>query len=125
MYYIGITVSRDPVHPVVDAHFVGFGNHSTVILGWDPEKHKIRRFHHCYIDEFNTRVNKDQVATPNTVILRDLPNEYTTPDGKIDPTKVKLVTTTFDEAEHRLDPNKQTTISSTIWWEYKVYSVVY
>jgi len=80
--YIGLTVDRDQVHPVADAYFVGFANHSSVVLGWDPEKHKIRRFHHCYIDEFNTRVNEDQVATPNIVILRDLPNEYTTPDGK-------------------------------------------
>ena len=108
--YIGLTVDRDQVHPVADAYFVGFANHSSVVLGWDPEKHKIRRFHHCYIDEFNTRVNEDQVATPNTVILRDLPNDYTTPDGKIDPTKVKLVTSIFDETNQRLDPNKLTTI---------------
>ena len=50
------------------------------------------------------------MATPNTVILRDLPNEYPIPDGKIDPSKVKLVTCSFDKTNHRLDPNKLTTI---------------
>ena len=84
------------------------------MLGWDPEKHTVRRFHHCYIDEFNTRINEDEKATPNTVILRDLPNDYLTPEGKLDPTKVKLVTTNFKEAENRLDPEKLTTIVITL-----------
>ena len=33
-----------------------------------------------------------------------------TPEGKLDPTKVKLVTTNFKEAENRLDPEKLTII---------------
>ena len=67
--YIGITVDPEDVHPVADGYFVGYSNHTTVILGWDPEKHTVRRFHHCYIDEFNTGINEDEKATPNTVIL--------------------------------------------------------
>ena len=56
--YIGITVDPEDVHPVADGYFVGYSNHTTVVLGWDPEKHTVRRFHHCYIDEFDTRINE-------------------------------------------------------------------
>ena len=84
------------------------------MLGWDPERHTVRRFHHCYIDEFNTRINEDEKTTPNTVILKDLPTDYMTPEGKLDPTKVKLVTTNFKEAENHLDPEKLTTIVITL-----------
>ena len=58
--YIGITIDPEDVHPVADGYFVGYSNHTTVMLGWDPERHTVRRFHHCYIDEFNTRINEDE-----------------------------------------------------------------
>jgi hypothetical protein len=55
-----------------DAYFVGFQNHSTVMLGYQPQKHKIIRVHHALVDEFGCTL-QDTKLSPAEYLLRHHP----------------------------------------------------
>ena len=71
--YMDITIDKDELPQHCDGFFVGYANHSTVLLCYDPERHTIRRVHQAYVDEFNVRVLNTEQLTPNSVLLQDIP----------------------------------------------------
>ena len=89
--YIGITIDEDELPQHVDGYFVGYANHTTVLLAYDPESHIVKRIHHAYVDAYNVRTLQDEKLTPNSVILQDMPVSVLDSQGELDPTKVKVV----------------------------------
>ena len=108
--YIGMTIDKDELPRHVDGYFVGYANHSTVLLAYDPEAHVVKRVHHAYVDEYNVRILEGKHLTPNSVILQDMPPAVLDSQGHLDPSKVKLITSYLNESNERLDPNKCATI---------------
>ena len=94
--YIGITVSKNALHQHFDRYFVGYGNHSGIILVWDPQTRQVKRAHHGYIDEYNVRVLENEPLTPNSVLLRQFPTNILDENAELDSTKVKIISTNID-----------------------------
>ena len=67
--YIGITIDEHELPDHVDGHFVGYANHSTVMLVWDAESNMVKRAHHAYVDEWNVRVLEQERLSPNSVFF--------------------------------------------------------
>ncbi len=67
--YIGLTVDTSSMPKNDDVYFVGYANHSTVLLSWDPETSRIKSIHHVYMDEYNVRALADEKLAPNSVLL--------------------------------------------------------
>ena len=109
--YMGITITPDQLPPNADGYFVGYASHTSVILAYDPEAHKIKRIHHAYVDEYNVRTHEHEQLTPNSVLLQGLPQYALDAEGNLDPKRVKLVTSNIAEDKNRLDPSKLATIT--------------
>jgi hypothetical protein len=103
--YIGLTISDDELPDHVDGFFVGYASHSTVLLAWDPESRRIKRTHHCYVDEYNVRTNPDEKLSLNSVLLQDLPPAVINGKGILQPRQIKLVSSTLHETTDKLDPD--------------------
>ena len=86
-----------PALPNADGYFVGHASHTSFILAYDPESHKIKRIHHAYVDEYNVRTHEHEQLTPNSVLLQGLPQYALDINGNLDPKKVKLVTSNIAE----------------------------
>ena len=85
-----------------DAYFVGFQNHSTVMLGYQPQKHRIVRVHHAVVDEFGCTL-KDAKLSPAEYLLRHHPTmnltdatEYST---LIEPVELGFTDSPFDASK--------------------------
>ena len=63
--YIGITIDEGELPQHIDGYFVGYSNHTTVLLAYDPESHTIKRIHHAYVNECNVRTIHEEKLTPN------------------------------------------------------------
>ena len=79
--YIGITIDEDELPQHVDGYFVGYANHTTILLAYDPESHTVKRIYHAYVDEYNVRTLQDEKLTPNLVILKDMPASFLDSQG--------------------------------------------
>eukprot|EP00978_Attheya_sp_CCMP212_P004075 scaffold8800_cov58-Attheya_sp.AAC.4 len=65
----------------VDGYFMlGYANTTKVIIYWDPKTNIIKRSHHCFVDEFETRICPHQRHTPGALLLAEAPG------GHYDPT---------------------------------------
>eukprot|EP00978_Attheya_sp_CCMP212_P028087 scaffold95999_cov85-Attheya_sp.AAC.1 len=53
----------------IDGYFMGYSNTTKVVLYWDPTTNKIKRTHHCFLDEFDTRVSSQQKHNPGAFLL--------------------------------------------------------
>jgi hypothetical protein len=65
----------------VDGYFMGDANTTKVIIYWDPKTNTIKRAHHCFVDEFKTRLLPKQRHTPGALLLAEAPggHYYPTP----------------------------------------------
>jgi hypothetical protein len=82
----------------VDGYFMGYANTTKVIVYWDPKTNTIKRAHHCFVDEFETRVSPHQRHTPGALLLAE------TPGGQYDPTppppdEIRFQISSFDIQE--------------------------
>ena len=89
---------------------MGYANHSTFLLAYDPEAQVVKRVHHAYVDKYNVRTLEGERLTPTLVILKDMPTAVLVSQGYLNPSKVKLVTSYLNNSNERLDPNKCVTI---------------
>eukprot|EP00978_Attheya_sp_CCMP212_P000292 scaffold531_cov30-Attheya_sp.AAC.1 len=55
----------------IDGYFMGYSNTTKVILYWDPTTNKIERTHHCFLDEFDTKVSPNQKHNPGALLLAE------------------------------------------------------
>jgi hypothetical protein len=55
----------------IDGYFMGYSNTTKVVLYWDPKTNKIKRTHHCFLDEFDTRVSSRQKLNPGALLLAE------------------------------------------------------
>eukprot|EP00978_Attheya_sp_CCMP212_P033515 scaffold135433_cov24-Attheya_sp.AAC.1 len=48
---------------------MGYSNTTKVVLYWDPTTNKIKHTHHCFLDEFDTKVSPNQKHNPGALLL--------------------------------------------------------
>ena len=48
--YIDVTIDPYQLPQHVSGYFVGYANHSTVLLAWDPETSTVKRVNYAYVD---------------------------------------------------------------------------
>ena len=109
--YMGLTIDEsDLAERPADGYFVGYA-HSSIVLAWDPKTNSIRRAHHAYIDEYNVRVTEQEVLSPNSVILQDLPPSVLDEKGVVDPKKIKLASYKLAETKDALNHDESVTIT--------------
>jgi hypothetical protein len=97
-----------------DGYFVGYANHSNVLLAWDPETLHIKSIHHAYVDEYNVRTLEDEKLTPNSVLLKDMPPSILDKNGQVDSTKIHTVDFNLKETKDKLNPAHSVTIDITL-----------
>jgi hypothetical protein len=79
----------------VDGYFMGYANTTKVIIYWDPKTNTIKRAHHCFVDEFETRVSPHQSHTPGALLLAEAPGGHYDPTPP-PPDKVRFQISSFD-----------------------------
>jgi hypothetical protein len=63
---------------------MGYSNTTKVVLYWDPTTNKIKRTaHHCFLDEFNTRVLSEQKHNQGALLLAE------NATGQVNPTPIQ------------------------------------
>eukprot|EP00978_Attheya_sp_CCMP212_P013538 scaffold33993_cov66-Attheya_sp.AAC.3 len=90
----------------VDAHFMGYANTIKVIVYWDPKTNTIKRTHHCFVDEFETRVSPHQHHTPGAPLLAAAPGGHYDPTPP-PPDEVRFQISLFDIKEESLFPTDE------------------
>ena len=93
--YIGLTVDPSSFPKHANGYFVGYANHSTVLLAQGLETFCIKHIHHAYVDEYNVRTLEDDKLTPNSVLLKDMPPSILDKNGQVDSTKIHKVEFNF------------------------------
>eukprot|EP00978_Attheya_sp_CCMP212_P031386 scaffold118389_cov51-Attheya_sp.AAC.3 len=55
----------------IDGYFMGYSSTTKVVLYWDPTTNKIKRTHHCFLDECDTKVSLNQKHNPDALLLAE------------------------------------------------------
>jgi len=82
----------------IDGYFMGYSNTTKVVVYWDPTNNTIKRTHHCFLDEFDTRVSSKQKHTPGALLLAECAtghHNYVPPP----PEDIHLTVSQFDIAK--------------------------
>ena len=68
-----VSVPNSPKQPVShDGYFVGYGNHTRVMLVWSPESKRVFRVAHGIVDEFGSSMKAEKLS-PAEYLLRHHP----------------------------------------------------
>jgi hypothetical protein len=80
----------------VDGYFMGgYANTTKVIVYWDPKTNTIKRAHHCFVDEFETRVSPKQRHTLGALLLAEAPGGHYDPTPP-PPDEIQFQISSFD-----------------------------
>ena len=91
-----------PSTPSHDGIFVGYSNHSRVMLCYNSAKNRLFRVHHALVDEMGIAL-KDTSLAPSEYLLRNFP---LLGNVESDRPSVKIVSSKLDEASSPFDESK-------------------